>query len=70
MGKPPGASYAKLYYGTWGIDFADFFRTSLALYCAYIDNRIRLWIHHSNPHINRVNFAALHATMNSFGLLK
>jgi menaquinone-dependent protoporphyrinogen IX oxidase len=24
MGTPPGANYAELYYGTWGIDFVDY----------------------------------------------
>jgi hypothetical protein len=45
MGTPPGANYTKLYYSTWEIDFVDYFRTSLALYCRYIDNGIGLWIH-------------------------
>jgi hypothetical protein len=70
MGTPPGANYAELYYGTWEIDFADYFRTSLALYCRYIDDGIGLWIHHPDPHIDQLNFAALQATMNSFGSLE
>jgi hypothetical protein len=70
MGTPPGANYAELCYGTWEIDFADYFRTSLSLYCHYIDNGIGLWIHHPDPHINQFNFAALQATMNSFSSLE
>jgi hypothetical protein len=68
MGTPLGANYARLYYGTWELCFADCFRTSLALYCRYIDDGIGLRIHHSDPHIDQLNFAAPQATMNSFGI--
>jgi hypothetical protein len=68
MGTPLGANYARLYYGTWELCFADCFRTSLALYCHYIDDGIGLRIHHSDPHIDQLNFAAPQATMNSFGI--
>jgi hypothetical protein len=36
----------------------------------YIDDGIGLWIHHPDTHIDQLNFAALQATMNSFGSLE
>jgi hypothetical protein len=70
MGTPPGANYAKLYYGTWEIEFTANFLENLALYCRYIDDGIGLWIHHPDPDIDRNSFASLQATMNSFGSLE
>jgi hypothetical protein len=40
------------------------------LYCWYINNGSELWIHHTEPDINRTSFASLQATMNSFGSLE
>jgi hypothetical protein len=31
MGTSPGENYAKLYYGTWEMNFANYFSASLAL---------------------------------------
>jgi hypothetical protein len=53
MGTPPGANYAELYYGTWEIEFLEYFLGNLALYCRYIDDGIGLWIHHPDPDIDR-----------------
>jgi hypothetical protein len=32
-GTPPGTNYAKLYYGTWEIEFRKHYLKNLALYC-------------------------------------
>jgi hypothetical protein len=70
MGRPPGANYAELYYGTWEIEFTKNYLDNLALYCRYIDDGIGLWIHHPGPDIHRDSFASLQTTMNTFGSLE
>jgi hypothetical protein len=70
MGTPPGANYAKLYCGTWEVNFTANYLDNLALYCQYINDGIRLWTHHPDPDIDGDSFASLQATMSSFGSLR
>jgi hypothetical protein len=69
MGTPPAPPYATLYFGIHEIDILALFNNMLPSYSRYIDDVLAAWIHHPNPSIDRQNFLAFQASMNSFGTL-
>ena len=69
MGTPPAPPYATLYFGIHKLETVPFFEASLPSYSRYIDDVFGLWIHDPDPGIDRQNYLAFQACMNSFGNL-
>ena len=69
MGTPPAPPYATLYFGIHELEVVPFFAASLASYSRYIDDVFGCWIHDDDPAIDRQNYLAFEASMNSFGNL-
>ena len=70
MGTSPGCDYATIYFGIYKMmSILWSFHSCLLYYKRYIDDVIGVWICHSDPVVDHLNWKAFKACLSNYGKL-